>query len=135
MRKYLLDTNILSHLIKQPQSVLARKVSEFERGVLCTSIIVACELRYGVDKKSSPMLAAKVELLLNEIDVLPLEYSAVSDYYANLRVLLEKQGQVIGGNDMLIAAHALALDVTLVTANMGEFKRISGLQVENWLEN
>lgn len=130
MREYLLDTNILSHLIKQPQSALAQKVSALESNIFCTSIIVACELRYGVEKKASAKLAAKVELLLNEIDVLSLEYSLVSDHYAAVRVFLERQGQVIGGNDMLIAAHALALNVTLVTANVGEFKRISNLRVE-----
>jgi len=135
MLRYLLDTNILSHLIKQPQSPLAKKLLELERNVCCTSIVVACELRYGVEKKGSAQLAARVELLLNQIDVLPLEYAAVSDHYAVLRVFLEKQGQVIGSNDMLIAAHALALDVTLVTANICEFKRVPSLRVENWLES
>jgi tRNA(fMet)-specific endonuclease VapC len=133
MRQYLLDTNILSHLIKQPQSTLTKKILALEPDSLCTSIIVACELHYGVEKKGSPQLAAKIELLLNEIDILPLEISAIQ-HYAALRALLEKQGQVIGSNDMLIAAHALALDVTLVTANIDEFNRVPNLRVENWLE-
>lgn len=133
MQKYLLDTNILSALIKQPQSVLAQKVTHLEHEI-CTSVIVACELRYGVEKKGSPLLAMKVESLLNEIPVFPLEYEAVSQHYATLRVFLEKQGLVIGANDMLIAAHTLALDATLITANIGEFKRIPHLRVENWLE-
>jgi tRNA(fMet)-specific endonuclease VapC len=133
MRQYLLDTNILSHLIKQPQSTLTQKILALESDSLCTSIIVACELHYGVEKKGSAQLAAKVELLLNEIDILPLEISAIQ-HYAALRALLEKQGQVIGSNDMLIAAHALALDVTLITANIDEFNRVPNLRVENWLE-
>ena len=123
----------MSHLIKQPQSTLTQKILALEPDSLCTSIIVACELHYGVEKKGSPQLAAKVELLLNEIDILPLEISAIQ-HYAALRALLEKQGQVIGSNDMLIAAHALALNVTLVTANIGEFNRVPNLRVENWLE-
>jgi tRNA(fMet)-specific endonuclease VapC len=133
MQKYLLDTNILSALIKQPQSALAQKVAHLEHEI-CTSVIVACELRYGVEKKGSPLLAIKVESLLNEIPVLPLEYETVSQHYATLRVFLEKQGLVIGANDMLIAAHTLALDATLITANIREFKRVPQLRVENWLE-
>ena len=97
-------------------------------------MIVACELRYGVEKKGSPLLAIKVESLLNEIPVFPLEYETVSQHYATLRVFLEKQGLVIGANDMLIAAHTLALDATLITANIREFKRVPQLRVENWLE-
>jgi len=134
MRLYLLDTNILSQMIKQPQSATAEKIANLERHEFCTSVIVACELRYGVEKKGSAQLAARVELLLNEIDILPLEYESVNPHYASLRVFLERQGQVIGGNDMLIAAHALALNVTLITANVGEFQRIPNLRVENWLE-
>ena len=135
MRRYLLDTNILSHLIKQPQSVVAQKVSNLERDVFCTSAIVACELRYGVEKKGSLKLTEKVELLLSQIDVLPLEHPAVSFHYGRLRAFLEQQGRVIGSNDMLIAAHALALDVVLVTDNVDEFKRVPQLQIENWLLN
>jgi len=134
MRKYLLDTNILSALIKQPQSTLAQKIISLEHTIY-TSIIVACELRYGVEKKGSPVLAAKVEALLNEIKILPLDYEMVGYHYAKLRVYLEKQGMIIGANDMLIAAHTLALDMTLITANVGEFKRLPQLHVENWLEN
>ena len=133
MRHYLLDTNILSHLIKQPQSAVAEKVSNLERDVFCTSVIVACELRYGIEKKSSLKLTEKVELLLSQIDVLPLEHPAISLHYGRLRAFLERQGQVIGSNDMLIAAHALALDVILVTDNVDEFERVPYLQIENWL--
>jgi tRNA(fMet)-specific endonuclease VapC len=133
MRRYLLDTNILSHVIKQPQSVVAQKVSNLERDVFCTSAIVACELRYGVEKKGSLKLTEKVELLLSQIEVLSLEHPAVSLYYGQLRAFLEQRGQVIGSNDMLIAAHALALDVILVTDNVDEFKRVPQLQIENWL--
>ncbi|MFZ2451376.1 MAG: PIN domain-containing protein [Methylovulum miyakonense] len=83
MRRYLLDTNILSQIIKQPQSAIAEKIANLERGEFCTSVIVACELRYGVEKKGSAQLAARVELLLNEIDVLPLEYERVNQHSTN----------------------------------------------------
>jgi tRNA(fMet)-specific endonuclease VapC len=133
MHRYLLDTNILAAVIKRPHSVLAQKIAQMPHDTFCTSVIVACELRYGVEKKGSVSLAAKVELLLNEIDILPLEYEAVSQYYAALRVFLERQGQVIGANDMLIAAHALSLEAILVTDNVREFARIPDLRFENWL--
>lgn len=80
MWHYLLDTNILSHLIKQPQSALTEKLLALEPDSFCTSIIVACELHYGVEKKGSAQLAAKVELLLNEIDILPLDFSITQHY-------------------------------------------------------
>jgi tRNA(fMet)-specific endonuclease VapC len=133
MRQFLLDTNILSDLIKHPHGVLAQRIASLKRGDFCTSLVVACELRYGVKKKGSVKLAAKVEALLNEVDVLGLDDEAITKHYASLRVFLEKQGQVIGSNDMLIAAHALRLDVTLITANEKEFKRVPNLRVENWL--
>lgn len=135
MRQYLLDTNILSDLIKHPHSVFAQKIANLERDCFCTNLVIACELRYGVKKKGSVKLTAKVEALLSEMDVLGLNNEAISEHYTSLRVFLEKRGQVIGSNDMLIAAHALALGVTLITANVGEFTRVPDLRVENWLES
>jgi len=88
MRRYLLETNILSQIIKQPQSAVVEKVANLERGEFFSSVIVACELRYGVEKKGSAQLTARVELLLNEIDILPLEYESVNQHYASLRVFL-----------------------------------------------
>ncbi len=130
--RYLFDTNILSTLIKQPSGLVAQKISALDETSFCTSIIVACELRYGAQKKGSPELIKKVELLLANIIVAPL--SDDTDWqYANIRVALEKEGRLIGANDMLIAAHALALDVTLVTDNEREFRKVLSLAVENWL--
>lgn len=129
---YLLDTNILSAVVKQPAGPLARRIAIMNREDYCTSLVVACELRYGVLKKGSPNLAAKVDQLLMRIDVLPLEGS-VDLQYAEVRVALEKMGQPIGHNDLLIAAHARALGLTLVTDNVREFSRVPGLRVENWL--
>ena len=130
--RYLLDTNILSALIKQPAGALAQRVVALNGTDFCTSIVVACELRYGVQKKGSPILATKVDELLENITVLPLD-ADVDHRYAGLRIALESNGQPIGPNDMLIAAHALALGLILVTDNTREFCRVPGLTVENWL--
>ncbi|SRR5579883_71303 len=129
---YLFDTNILSELIRQPSGPLAQKIVALDETSFCTSIIVACELRYGARKKGSASLINKVERLLANMIVKPFENDA-DHYYAALRVALEKKGQPIGAHDMLIASHALALEATLVTANEREFTRIPKLKVENWL--
>jgi tRNA(fMet)-specific endonuclease VapC len=131
--KYLLDTNILSELIKQPNGKTAQKITALENESLCcTSIIVACELRYGAHKKDSAILTAKVNQLLETIVVLPLKHD-IESHYARLRVFLEQTGTPMGGNDLLIASHACALGLTLVTGNVKEFSRIPDLAVENWL--
>lgn len=129
---YLLDTNILSDLIRNPFGPVAQRIEVVGARAVCTSIIVAAELRYGSAKKGSPRLQARVEDILATIPVLPLEVPADADY-GRQRAQLEASGQPIGGNDLLIAAHALALGLTLVTHNTREFSRIVGLQVEDWL--
>lgn len=128
---YLLDTNILSDLIRNPFGPVAQRIEAVGAKAVCTSIIVAAELRYGSAKKGSPRLQARVEDILATIPVLPLEVPADADY-GRQRAQLEASGQPIGGNDLLIAAHALALGLTLVTHNTREFSRIAGLQVEDW---
>ena len=133
--RYLLDTNILSDLLKNPQGKVAQKISSLppvERDSLATSIIMAAELRYGVAKSGSSILAARVDQLLDAIQILPLEPES-DRHYGRIRSELEKAGTPIGGNDLLIAAHALAINAVLVTDNVREFKRVKGLQVENWL--
>ena len=99
---------------------------------ICTSIIVAAELRYGCAKSGSKRLLKAVEALLGEIAVLPFDVPADAEY-GGIRSKLEAGGTPIGGNDLLIAAHAQATGATIVTANSDEFKRIRGLKVENWL--
>jgi tRNA(fMet)-specific endonuclease VapC len=131
--RYLLDTNILSDLIKHPSGAVALRIADVGENVVCTSIVVACELRYGAAKRGSPALSGKIGQLLEAIEVLPLE--DVSDQkYGEIRAALEKAGTPIGANDYLIAAHTLSLGFTLVTDNVGEFSRVAGLKVENWLE-
>ncbi len=130
--RYLLDTNIISELIKKPQGTVAQKIIAIGDDKICTSIIVASEINFGVKKRQSKKLSQQVDAILSAIEILP--YQAPADtHYAKLRASLEKAGTPIGPNDMLIAAHALSLDLTLVTANEREFLRVDGLKVENWL--
>ena len=131
--RYLLDTNILSAMIKNPDSGPARKITTTGyEDACCTSMVVACELRYGAMKKGSEKLSARVEQILNAVDILPLQ-AEVSEHYAEIRTALEAEGRPIGGNDLLIAAQARSLKLIVVTANTREFSRVQGLEVENWM--
>lgn len=131
--RYMLDTNILSDMVRQPQGRIAQRIARVGEEAVCTSIIVASELRFGAAKRNSAKLAKQVETILGAIDVRPLDTPADLEY-ARLRHHLEQAGTPIGPNDMLIAAHALATESILVTANKSEFSRVPGLTVENWLE-
>jgi tRNA(fMet)-specific endonuclease VapC len=128
----MLDTNIISDLIKNPQGRAAKRIARVGEDNICTSIIVAAELRYGCAKSGSKRLLKAVDDLLGEIHVLPFEVPADAEY-GGIRSELETAGKPIGGNDLLIATHAYATGTTIVTANTDEFKRIRGLNVENWL--
>jgi len=129
---YLLDTNILSDLIHHPDGLVARRVEQVGQKEIFTSIIVAAELRYGCAKKGSSKLLERVQGLLETIPVLSLDMPTDAQY-GLIRAELEAAGQPIGMNDLLIASHALALGLTLVTGNTSEFSRVRGLKVENWL--
>ena len=132
--RYLLDTNIVSNLVRNPQGRVADRLKVVGEQNICTSIIVAAELRYGTTKKASPRLTAQVEAVLGVIDTLPFD-SPADEIYGSIRTQLELVGTPIGGDDLLIAAQALALDHTLVTDNDQEFSRVEGLRVENWLRD
>lgn len=133
MSRYLLDTNIVSDLVRHPQGRVAEQIRAVGEARICTSIIVAAELRYGATKKASPRLTAQLEAVLGAFDVLPFEAPA-DRAYGLIRARLEQGGGPIGGNDLLIAAQAVALGCTVVTDNRGEFARIGELPVENWLD-
>lgn len=130
--RYLLDTNIVSDMIRNPQGRVAGRVRDVGEAHVATSIVVAAELRYVAAKKGSARLSAQVEAVLGAIEVLPFEEPA-DRVYGVLRCGLEQKGQPIGGNDPLIAAQALSLGFTLVTANEREFAKIDDLQCENWI--
>jgi len=133
---YLLDTNIVSHMIDNPHGPTDRaSVMIARRGVdrVAINVIIAGEIHAGVEKKGSSRLRASSEAVLASLMILNLE-RPVESHYALIRADLEKRGRLIGTNDLWIAAHALTLGLTLVTANVGEFSRVEGLRVENWLE-
>jgi tRNA(fMet)-specific endonuclease VapC len=129
---YLLDTNIVSDLVRRPHGRVVERIRMVGEAEVCTSIIVAAELRYGAAKKGSARLTSQLEAVLGALQVLPFEASADATY-GTLRARLERAGQMIGGNDLLIAAQAVTLGVTLVTDNEREFGRISELSLENWV--
>ncbi|MCD2174068.1 type II toxin-antitoxin system VapC family toxin [Rhizobium sp. C4] len=131
--RYLLDTNAMSELMRGPVNKVASAIATVGSDAVCTSIIVASELKFGAAKKRSAKLTANLEKVLATIVI--EDFKAPADAaYAELRAALEKAGTPIGQMDMLIAAHALALDATLVTANEREFSRVPGLKVENWMK-
>jgi tRNA(fMet)-specific endonuclease VapC len=132
--RFLLDTNVVSDLVRDPRGRAAAGVARVGEGLVCTSIVVAAELRYGAARKGSPGLTARLEGMLERLDVLPLEPPA-DILYGDLRARLERAGQLIGPNDLLIAAQALALGCTIVTDNEREFSRVDGLPLENWLRD
>jgi tRNA(fMet)-specific endonuclease VapC len=130
--RYLLDTNIVSDLVRQPQGKVAQRIRKVGEARVCTSIIVAAELRYGAARKGSARLSTQLEAVLNALDVLPFKTPA-DTLYGSLRAGLEAAGTPIGAHDLFIAAHALALDCTIVTDNEREFTRVRDLACENWL--
>ena len=132
MTLYMLDTNIISDLIRNPKGKAAKWIERVGEDNICTSIIVAAELRYGCAKSGSSRLLGAIEDLLGEINILPFDVPADAEY-GGIRAELEVAGKPIGSNDLLIAAHAYATGATIVTANTSEYKRIRGLKVENWL--
>lgn len=129
---FLLDTNIISALVREPHGRLFDQLKRKLPLTSCTSIVVAAELHYGLSKGVSDQLRHQVEAILSGLDVLPLA-SPVERHYGDIRAHLQRIGQPIGQNDLFIAAHARALGLTLVTHNVGEFSRVPGLNVEDWL--
>ena len=130
--RFLLDTNIVSHLVRQPQGIVRDRIAEVGEETICISILVAAELRFGAAKKQSARLTQQVEAVLAALPILPLE-APVHVHYADIRVTLATAGCPIGPNDLIIAAHARALGLTLVTHNLSELSRVPGLRVETWL--
>jgi tRNA(fMet)-specific endonuclease VapC len=130
--RYLLDANAISALVADPRGAVARRLEKVGERNVVTSIVVSAEVEFGVKKKRSPELARKVRNVMRRLFIAPLAAPA-DERYAALRLDLERRGRLIGPNDMLIAAHAMALDAVLVTDNMQEFSRVRGLKLENWL--
>ena len=132
--RYLLDTNVVSELVRRPDGEAARRAASLAPRTIAVSIIVAAELRYGAARRRSARLTRQLETILAALVTLPLAPPADA-HYAAIRSELERVGRTIGHNDLLIAAHARALDLTLVTRNVREFERVPGLVVEDWQTN
>lgn len=128
----LLDTNIVSDLVRNPNGIVAERIRRVGESNVCTSIIVVAELKFGVEKKGSLRLANQIAVILDKLEVLSFEAPADAKY-AMIRTHLERAGRPMGANDLLIAAQALALGCTLVTDNEKDFRRVPGLSIENWL--
>ncbi|MDQ1155587.1 type II toxin-antitoxin system VapC family toxin [Brevundimonas sp. SORGH_AS_0993] len=130
----MLDTNAVSDLMYDPLGSVGQRMAIVGTGEICVSLIVVAELRFGVAKSGSARLAAQLDRVLSGLAVKPWDAPA-DQAYGDIRADLHKRGQPIGANDLLIAAHALALDCILVTDNDREFSRVAGLRVENWLRS
>ena len=129
----MVDTNIVSNIVRRPEGQAALRLQDsLDRGV-CTSIVVMAVLYFGAEKVQSAKLKRRIDNILGVIEVFDLS-TGVADHYAEIRAHLERRGLPIGSNDLLIAAHARSLDLTLVTDNIGEFSRVPNLRVENWLD-
>lgn len=130
--KYLLDTNICIYAINQRSDEIVKRLQSAGPEQLATSALVAAELAFGVEKSSRPDTKEKLMLFLSGLQVLPWTDAAIW-HYARHRHLLKEAGTPIGVMDLLIASHALAEGLTLVTNNTREFERVEGLQLENWV--
>lgn len=130
---YMLDTNICIYAIKnRPPEVLRCLKANMEQGLFISSITLA-ELRHGVEQSASPAKNERALLqFLSILEVLPFDDAAALEY-GKIRAFLQKRGTPIGSFDTLIAAHARAEDMTLVTNNVREFARVPNLRVENWV--
>lgn len=130
---YLLDTDVFSAIVRERHATLLRRLETIQLNDLAVSIITVAEVRYG--QALNPLatkLRHRVDALLDVVQRLPLGWNVVP-HYAAVRVHLQKKGTPIGQNDLWLAAHALAEDLTLVTGNEREFKRIPKLRIENWM--
>ena len=132
MLKYMLDTNMVIYVIKRrPLEVLA--IFNRHVGHMCISSITLAELLHGVEKSAQPTHNLRqVESFISRLDV--VEYaSKAAEHYGNIRAVLEKQGQIIGVNDLHIAGHARSEGLILVSNNLKEFERVEALRLENWV--
>lgn len=132
--RYLLDTNIVIAISKNDPA-LAAWLGRCPASSIALSSVVLAELEYGIAKSARPDHNRKVfDAITRHFDVIEFGLSAAQQY-GTLRAELERRGQLIGPCDMMIAAHALAFDLTVVTDNVREFSRVQGLRIENWLRH
>ena len=131
--KYMLDTNIIAYIRNQRPETVLRHFEKYQPDDLCISAITMAELEYGVFRSSKPEQNREaLMLLLSRIAILPFDARAAMEY-GRIRDDLTRKGTLIGANDLLIAVHARALSLTLITNNTREFERVEGLKIENWV--
>lgn len=132
--RYMLDTNICIYAIKHRPPQVLKRLNEHEPSEICISSITYAELVHGVEKSAAvEKNRLALTLLLSNIEIIDFDSNA-ADEYGNIRAALEKAGTPIGPLDMMIAGHARSLSYTVVTNNVREFERVSGLRIENWAE-
>lgn len=132
MARYMLDTDTCSYVMKRSNPAVLRRLATVPVSSVCMSVITKSELLYGVEvspRRSQD--ASALAAFLPYVEVLDLP-DAAALHYAEIRAELKKRGALIGANDLFIAAHARALELTLVTNNTAEFSRVKGLAIENW---
>lgn len=128
----MLDTDICIYIANKKPLSVQEKLSKLAPGDACLSAITFAELRYGAEKSRRREANFKaLDLLGATVPIEPFDENAGKEY-GTIRSDLERKGQIIGGNDLLIAAHAKALGLIIVTNNVKEFKRVVGLTVEFW---
>ncbi len=131
--KYLLDTDTFSEMVKGINPKIVKRLDSLHTGEATLSVITRGEIVFGLKIKSlKPLARQRMDRLLEAIDTLPLITEA-ANHYGELRAHLRGLGRPIGPNDLWIAAHARALNLTLVTNNMGEFSRVPRIKLENWI--
>lgn len=135
MPAYMLDTDISSYIMKRSNDAVLRKLQTVSVSDVCISAITRSELLYGVEISPRQQKdQAALDVFLRHVEVLDYPAEAALDY-GRIRADLKLRGTMIGANDLLIAAHARCLGLTLVTNNTREFRRVQGLRIENWAES
>jgi tRNA(fMet)-specific endonuclease VapC len=132
MPRFMLDTDTCSYIVKRSSTILLKRLQSIAVRDVCISVIKKAELLYGVE--ISPRRRqdeAAVQLFLRHVEVMDFPDESATDY-AKIRADLKNRGEMIGANDLLLAAHARCLDLILVTNNTREFRRVRGLSIENW---
>jgi len=134
MLRYMLDTNVCIQVIRErPEPLRAR--FNANAAALCISVVALAELLYGAEKSARPEAnRTNVEQFVARLEVLPFDTEAAA-HYGDIRASLERQGTPTGAYDMMIAAHARAHGLVVVTNNTREFTRVDGLRVEDWLSD
>ena len=132
MRRYMLDTDICSYVMKRSHDVLLKRLQKMPVSDVCVSVVTKAELLYGVEVSPRRQQdEAALNAFLNYVEVLDFANPSAA-HYAEIRSHLKKSGTMIGANDLFIAAHARSLGLTLVTHNTREFGRVPKLAMEDW---